>query len=202
MNIIEKLTVRRFHEEKLRSCQEDLAIAQGWKDGESQRKRFEILLSACDLTCSKVLDVGCGTGDLKPFIDNIYKEVSYLGIDLNEQFINLANARYGQFPETRFIVADLAQSALPEVDFVLASGALSYRSSDPEYYHKMIGKMYEAADRALVFNMLDQSKTTPDSLLVAHNPDEVVAFCQSICDDVQLLQKSLPDGFTICMRKV
>ena len=57
--------------------------------GENLRKRYEYIVKNIEEN-SNVLDVGCGTGFLGKLI---FKKCNYIGIDLNEKFLNFASAR-------------------------------------------------------------------------------------------------------------
>ncbi len=71
----------------------------------------------------RVLDCGCGTGDLRPFLG----DVDYLGIDISNAYIRAARKRYGA-PD-RFLVMDIADAMLdhePPFDLVMAFGFLHH----------------------------------------------------------------------------
>ena len=63
----------------------------------------------------------------------------------------------------------------------------------------MIEKMYAAAGRALAFNMLDAAVFPEHPLLVGHDAEQVVAFCERLSPDVRLVRGYLEDDFTILM---
>jgi len=79
----------------------------------------------------KVLDIGCGTGVLAPFLG----KVTYVGFDANPDYIrkavqhaqehNLANARF-----ECALVGEDTLTAEPEFDVVLASGILHHLDDD------------------------------------------------------------------------
>jgi cyclopropane fatty-acyl-phospholipid synthase-like methyltransferase len=50
---------------------------------------------------SRVLDLGCGTGEMAP----LFGEQSYLGLDISRRYITYARRRY---PDHRFGVCDAA----------------------------------------------------------------------------------------------
>ena len=75
----------------------------------------------------KILDVGCGYGDLKGYLDKRFSGFTYVGIDQMPEFINRAREQYKDRPDTYFFQTDFTVVDFPKVDYVMASGALGYR---------------------------------------------------------------------------
>lgn len=72
----------------------------GWvgKDGSEHHQKLAIpaLLNCLDLTKqSKLLDIGCGTGVLAPYINKT--GASYLGIDISPKLISIAKKYHGKY---------------------------------------------------------------------------------------------------------
>ena len=177
------------------------ARALGWKDDESQRKRFAVLATVADLSGCSVLDVGCGYGDLKEYLDQRFTGVTYIGIDQQPECIAEATARYGDRPDTFFFQRDFTTLTFPGVDVVMASGALCYRCGNGEFYRDMIGQMYEAARCAVAFNVLDVNVFPTHPLLVGHDPGQITAWCQAITPRVEVTRGYLADDVTVFMYK-
>ena len=200
MDIIEKATVIHYHRHRIRTYSEGTAKALGWRGPESQTRRFEVLAGVGDLRGCSVLDVGCGHADLKAFLDRTAPDVTYLGLDQMPEFVTEAQARYQDDPRATILQADFTTATLPEVDYVLASGALAYRCSDPEFHLRMIERMWTVARRALGFNMLRKEVFPEHPLLVGHDLDQVVAFCKGLSGDVEVVEGYLDDDFTVFVR--
>jgi SAM-dependent methyltransferase len=171
----------------------------GWRGEDSQRKRFEVIAAAGDFNGCSLLDVGCGRGDLKRFLDARFKGFTYLGLDHMPAFIEQARQAYAGVPKTMFVECDFTAVTLPAVDYVVASGALGYRSADPAYHFEMIRKMYQCARRALIFNVLDAALFPVHPLLVGRDCDEVVAYCREIAPCVRVITGYLEDDVTLCL---
>jgi SAM-dependent methyltransferase len=72
---------------------------------------------------ARVLDIGCGPGDLRGWLP----EVRYVGFDLNPHYIESARARFGDRGE--FFVGDVAavdREELGQFDIVIAKGVLHH----------------------------------------------------------------------------
>lgn len=199
MNLIEKTTIIYYHRHRIGAFGEGTVGALGWRGEESQLKRFEALTSVGDLNGASLLDIGCGYGHLKGFLDERFDGFSYIGIDQMPEFINGAIALYDQKPGSYFCLADFTSAELPRVDYIFASGALGYRCEAKDFHLSMIGKMFEAADKALAFNMLDAAIFPRHELLTGHDPEEVLAFCRTLTPEVRLVRGYLEDDFTVFM---
>jgi SAM-dependent methyltransferase len=66
------------------------------------------------LGVQKVLDIGCGTGPLLPYLDS---STAYVGVDIAPTAIEQAREKYAQRPSTAFFTADLRTWKPPSCDF-------------------------------------------------------------------------------------
>jgi SAM-dependent methyltransferase len=201
MDLIEKATVLHYHRRRISQFQPEGVKALGWRGLESQRKRFEVLLRLGDFTGSTVLDAGCGYGDLKAFLDQHCQPFTYIGIDHMPEFINEAKARYGGRADTYFYRTDFTLAQLPQVDYVIASGAFCYRCAEPGHYFRMIRKLFDAARIALAFNMLDGAVFPQHDLLTGHDRGEVTAYCRTLAPRVESISGYLEDDFTVFLHR-
>ncbi len=201
MTLFEKATIIHYHRHRIAQYDGGTVEALGYRNEDSQIKRFGALAEVGSIDGRSVLDVGCGHGDLKGYLDARHCGFSYVGIDQMAEFIQHARARYGQRPNCYFCVADASDAELPQADYVLASGVLAYRSDDDGYYFAMIEKMYRAARHALAFNMLDAATFPSHPLLVGHDAATVMDFCTRLSADARLVRGYLEDDFTVMMYK-
>lgn len=198
MDLIEKATIIHYHRHRIKEFN-DTVKSLGWKEANSQLKRFEVLAQVADLNGCSIMDLGCGNGDLKGVLDRQFSGFTYIGVDQMPEFVAEANSRYGHLPDTHFYQTDFSSSELPKVDYVIASGLLGYRSVNPGYYREAIAKMYASARYALAFNMLDVAVFPDHPLLVGHDADEVETFCNMLSPRVALIRGYLEDDFTVFM---
>jgi trans-aconitate methyltransferase len=201
MTIIERATIMHYHRHRMEVCGHGTARALGWKDDEHQRKRFEVLATVADLSGRTVLDVGCGYGDLREYLDHRFTGITYIGIDQQPEYIVEAKARYGNRPDTFFFQRDFTTLTFPGVDIVVASGALSYRCGNPGFYRDMIEKMYSAASRAVAFNVLDVNVFPTHPLLVGLEPGQVTEWCTALTPHVKVIRGYLDDDVTLFLYK-
>lgn len=208
MHLLDKLKIKYYHHRRAKISGADKARAQGWYSYDSQQVRFEALCQPLELTGKKVLDLGCGYGDLKHYLDETNSRqlnannriASYLGIDQQRTFVDAAKTRFVNSENTDFINADFSKMRLPNVDVIIVSGALNYFSREWNYLYNMITAMYERTGYAVAFNLLDSRYFTSGKTLVAYDPHEVWDFCLSLCPNSQLIDNYAENDFTIIMK--
>ncbi len=127
MNSSEKERLIQFYRERYEKVGGSIE-AMGWRDVESQQLRFKILSEIADLSNCSVCDVGCGFGDLSAFLDQRFEGIQYTGVDICGDLLEEAEKRY---PSSLFKEQNVLSALVPDqFDFVLSSGALSYRIQD------------------------------------------------------------------------
>lgn len=99
---------------------------------------FQTILQ--DLTPSKILDVGCGTGHLLEFCEQTLKTTvtpSFYGVDLNQYLIANASKR---FPSYQFEAADATHLPYPNeaFDLVYVSTVLAHVPSGMDILKEMV----------------------------------------------------------------
>lgn len=201
MNLIERATVIHYHRHRIAAYGEDAVRALGWRTEESQRKRFEVIADAVDFNHRSVLDLGCGCGDLKTFLDERFEGVAYFGIDHMPEFIERARTQHAASDNAVFHLGDFSSMAWPQADVVVACGALGYRSAEKNFHLRMIRKMVDAARVAVVFNVLDAAAFPDHPLLVGRDTEEVTACCRSLSKQIEVIRGYLQDDLTVVIRK-
>ncbi len=199
MDLLEKATVMHYHRHRITEFQAGTVEALGWRGTQSQLDRYRVLVNVGDLNGASILDVGCGYGDLKAFLDQYFSDFDYIGIDQMPEFVAEARARYGHCTRTTFYQTDFSTAKLPQVDYVIASGALGYRCKNECFYTDMIAKLYDSAKVAFAFNMLDKKTFPLHDLLVGHDRDEIIALCRALSPSVEWFDGYLHDDFTVFM---
>lgn len=127
----------------------------------SQAVKFQIFAESLDFTGLSVLDVGCGFADFGVYLKDRFAGVRYVGIDLSPRMIE--EARRLQ-PELDLRVGNvLDQEGDQNYDVVTANGIFYLLGVNaPETMKRIIGKMFELASKAVLFNTL--SSWAPDQV--------------------------------------
>ena len=126
----------------------------GWGSEETQHLRFEVLADIADLTGRSVCDVGCGFGDLYPYLTSRYGKVAYHGIDLSQVLLDVGAKRH---PDATFERRDILANPLPggSYDYVMASGLLNFKQENHiDYLTKMVESLFSACSQGLAVNFL------------------------------------------------
>ncbi len=91
--------------------------AVGQQSAAGQRFRFEKLAQVGNLRGASVLDIGCGIGDLYPFLTSLYGEIAYTGVDIVPELVSHAARKY---PAPAFCAPIYSASRYP-ADSTIAS---------------------------------------------------------------------------------
>ena len=184
-----------------------------WKDEEVQKIRFQVLSEVIQHLPEvsaplNILDIGCGFGDLYPFLQQqvqagAFPEFEYLGIDITPAMVE--SARF-QYPGIEVKQGELMDFDFTEnqFDLVMLSGALNEPFAEAESYAKqVIQQAYHIARSGFAFNLLDNRH---EEVVKAHNlqgyePDAMVAFCQTFAKKVERVEGYLPNDFTLYLLK-
>jgi SAM-dependent methyltransferase len=201
MNLIERATILHYHRHREETYTKGTTRALGWKNDDRQLVRYKVLLGIGDLNGCSILDPGCGYGDLLGFLSRDCKGVNYTGLELVPEFLEEAVQRYSHMANSHFYFGGFSRMALPRVDYVLASGALGYKTDDVTYCLRCLDRFYRTANKGVAFNMLDGAKFSGHPLLTGHDKEMVVAFCRSLCKTVEVMDDYLEDDFTVYLKK-
>lgn len=186
------------------------ASAKGvdWNSKESQYIRFDQITRVFkhDLAAS-IVDLGCGYGEYYKYLtDTVGFTGEYLGVDLSDEMVRMANQLYGD--HSNFNV-ELGKERVPKADYIVASGIFSVKlSAEPqkwqEHINNTILKMFESSSKGISFNCLtlySDSDRMRDDLYYA-SPEEMFRFCKmNLSKDVALLHDYNLYEFTINVTK-
>jgi len=122
----------------------------GWPKGK-QNVRFSAMSKIGDLQNSRVLDVGCGFGDLLTYFKLRKIHVDYTGIDINSEFINIAKQKH---PDTTFAVRDIeTRKFKKKIDWVFGIG-LTNKGGSYNYIENLLEEMCRIAKKGVTMDFL------------------------------------------------
>lgn len=174
----------------------------GWGSEQSQRLRFEVLLRGLDPKGKTILDVGCGLGDLIPFLDQqTGGDFNYVGIDIAVKLIGDARETYGN-DRREFHVGDIFSVDLPQVDIAVLSGALSFKVPGiEEYAHETMKRMFELSREAACLNFLTKYVDFELEKNQHYQPESIFSNAKRITKCVNLLHDYPLYEFTVQLIK-
>lgn len=178
------------------------ARSVGWVDAQDQYRRFEVLVQLADLNHCQVLDAGCAYADMKLFLDQHFSGVRYLGIERSELFVDYARHRLAYDTEATIIQGDVFEMLLPQSDYVLASGLMSYVLEDQSVYFNLIRKLFYASRKGLAFNMLNKRYYRQNDHLTAYLVEDVYLHCATLTRRLAIRQDYSDKDFTVYLYHV
>jgi len=138
--------------------------------------RFRKLLEIANLDGAAVLDLGCGLGEMYPFLHDRFPRARYEGIDIVPEMIAEAGRKY---PSAAFRAMDVLVTPLEQrYDYVLMSGVFNNAMDSPtDYLERLVGTAWEAAKRGVGFNFLPIHVNFTQPTMAYHDPARVLDFC-------------------------
>lgn len=171
-----------------------------WWDYRSMAVRFRALTKHVPVQGKSILDAGCGLGDLLPYLYAKSADFKYLGVDINEEFIELAKKHYEGH---KFQIGDPFNKHIGTFDVVVSSGVMN--GNMPDWFEKrkkMISNLFSQTEEVLAFNMAGGLKPIPPDPLIAYaDPHEIYDYCKTLAKHVKLDTSYLDKDFTVVMYK-
>lgn len=127
----------------------------GWGSARDQRLRFEVLLRGLNPTGKTILDVGCGLGDLIPYLEERTDgDFHHIGINIARKLVDDGMKTYVN-ARREFHTGDLFSASIPQVDISVLSGALSLKSDwILQYAQDTMNKMFDLSRETACLNFL------------------------------------------------
>lgn len=192
--------VRSHYEPRIDQFRDSHEILD-WESRESQHKRFEVLIDSVSLEGKRLLDVGCGAGDLSRILRERGVTADYTGIDILEKMVSLARRSN---PEATFVQGDLfSRSPFDRKQFevVYCSGLFNLKMGDNHsFLRAAIPVFFEHAREHVVFNLLTPqhyASDLADSGYYFFEPEEVLPWVTPYASEVELVTGYVPNDFTI-----
>tara|TARA_B100000963_G_C22568258_1_gene644787 strand:- start:720 stop:1346 length:627 start_codon:yes stop_codon:yes gene_type:complete len=147
-----------------------------------------------------ILDLGCGLGHLKEYLDLEFNNFDYSGLDLNREFINQCIIK---FPDSKFICSE-ASNIEGEYDLVLSSGLFNRKFEDSSKFLKeTILTSLNSARLGVSFNILSFSALEKNEKnFYCHLKDiEEIVQDRTICSGFKIDGSSIPGELTVTIFK-
>lgn len=174
--------------------------ALGFGRRSSQEKRFAALLALGVLHGARLLDVGCGFGDLLAWLNARGIHPRYTGLDLCPPMIERCQKRFAS-SGARFLIADaLTYEADQPYDYVIASGIFGYAAKGlRSRVQPMLERLYANAGIGLAVNFLSRCAPARSPGRLYLNPSDVLQFGLTLTPAVRMDHTYLPNDFTLFM---
>lgn len=188
--------IAEFYDELCKNCELGWQAA-GWMSEENQYANF-VLISSIISPNSSVLDVGCGQGDFYNYIKN--NKIQYYGIDISELMIKKAKQTN---PNIKFFQKDFLEENFENFDYVIASGAFSFKTKNQyEYIENCIKKCYKTCNRACALTVTSElADIKYDEPLFYYSPTKILEIALKFTPYVIINTSSLPNELVLFMYK-
>jgi SAM-dependent methyltransferase len=177
--------------------------ALGWTKPK-QRLRYRVLLdywlSSFAPQPLRVLDFGCGFGDLFGYARERAIPLDYTGLDINPDLVRVARDKY---PDGRFLCLDLSEEPLDErFDIVLSAGVHNHRMSNNRDFTE---RSFEVFDRYSVIGFAVDFLSTRANFRHEQSfysaPEDILALALRYSRRTLLRHDYMPFEFTVFVDK-
>jgi SAM-dependent methyltransferase len=174
--------------------------ALDWGSREVQDLRFDVLLAIGPIDNCKILDVGCGLGDMYAHICKRDVKVEYFGYDINPRFVNDCRKTY---PEATFEVFDVMEDKpRGSFDYIFSSGMFNVGfGGKPQLIKTIIQGFYEHANKGVACNFTSTLGDFQNPSIDYYNPAEIISSFKNISRQFVLKHDYLPHDFTVYLYK-
>jgi ubiquinone/menaquinone biosynthesis C-methylase UbiE len=167
---------------------------------QGQLKRYHMLADIAsdqELHNSTVLDYGCGTGDFYRFLKRRGITVKYTGVDINENFIDLARKKY---PGCTFRVMNTDDDEIEGFfDYIFICGVfnLNVPGVDEDMKNALI-KLFRHCNKGLALSALSSHTPVKDHELHFTSPEEMLKFAiENLSPAVALRHDRIQNDFLL-----
>lgn len=172
-----------------------------WGAEDEVNLRYDRMIRVIDHTNSaassdhSVLDVGCGYGGLRTYMNQNDLQVKYTGIDVVEEMIDCAK---GLHKDCEFITGDILDIEDEECyDFVVCNGILTQKldagiKQTDEFAQVLIKKMFGLSKKGIAVNTMKTKVNFMAPNLYYRNPVELLAWCMNEVTDRVILDHAYP----------
>ena len=180
----------------------------GWGSLASQNTRFQQLFRNVKFEGRKILDFGCGTGDLVAFLVKQNSDFSYLGVDVSTRLLDQAQDQYRDNSQVQFCLGDLNSCEEKIVKFApnisVASGVFTLKrplNDNREFAENLMDQMFEITSDMVAANFMSTEVDYTNLKNFHFEPETVSEFGHGLSDQVAIYQNYGLWEFTIQIHK-
>ena len=158
--------------------------------------RYHVLLEPWHLTTERLLDFGCGFGDMYAYCREHCPEVQYEGVDLNAALVAVGRERY---PAAMLSAGNALKDGLTSRwDVIVASGVFNFKIGDNWAFIETAFDLFARhADKGFAANFLsDRVDFRPEHTFHA-DPARVLTLAYRYSNRVVLRNDYMPFEFTV-----
>jgi len=193
--------INDFYPEYYNNSNNDTEIV-GWSSKKEQNERFKVLLNIGVENGETILDYGCGLGALYEYMTNHYDDFGYIGVDINQDFINKCKQKY---PKATFKKIEDITDIKSKYDWFIASGAFTVYTPMKDMT-KTINDAFKKVKYGIAINFLDNKYAKNSDLAAIRGYDKMKIyelFLEEFKEfhTVELHDDYMKNDFTIYIKK-
>ena len=148
----------------------------------------------------RLLDVGCGFGDLLSWLNARGVEPHYTGIDICKPMIERCRKRF-HGTGARFQIADALTFVTDHpYDYIVASGIFGYDAKDTKQrVQPTLERLFDLTRIGMAVNFLSRCAVTRSPGRLYLHPSDVLQFALKLTPAVRLDHTYMPNDFTLCL---
>jgi dTDP-4-amino-4,6-dideoxygalactose transaminase len=169
----------------------DTALGAGWPNEQDRQTRFAVMLDLLSTDGServKLLDFGCGTGELFHLTQQYqHPSIDYRGVDISELALRYARAK---FPDADFLCVDILQATEYQMDNLVADycvidGLFTVKQSlnNHQMWNFMtavISRLWSVTRQAMAFNVMSKQVDWEREDLFHVSLDQIASFLHEL----------------------
>lgn len=195
-----KKQIEAYYKPKMGKGLPDFKVL-GWESREAQYMRFEMLTSNIDIQNKKILDVGCGLGNLLEYLIDKGIDATYTGVDILEDMIKSAKGK--NLPGEFYCIDIFKQHPFENksFDILYTSGIFNLNmGNNMDFLEKAFGRFIELSREMVVFNLLDIESPDKEDPYYYYDHKQVTTMISekySQVDSIKVIRGYLNNDFTV-----
>ena len=112
----------------------------------------------------RILDLGCGTGNLTDQMFKKYPEAEIDALDISEEILNESRRRFNHTPNIRYIQADFKSLHLAPGSYDLVMSSIAIHHIEDTEKIKLYKEVFQALSNGGIFIFADQTRGITDEI--------------------------------------
>ncbi|SKB52421.1 class I SAM-dependent methyltransferase [Daejeonella lutea] len=117
-----------------------------------------------DFQPKRILDLGCGTGNLTELMLKTFPEAEIDALDISENILKESRKRFSQIPNIRYIQADFKSLHLAPGSYDLVMSTIAIHHIEDYHKSKLYKEVYQALTDKGIFIFADQTRGITDEI--------------------------------------